>query len=120
MVKAATVRKVKLITSYDEHTDMAGLQEKFDELKVRGSLRHPGWLRSESTADFIGIRNRSQEVRVPSNVGPAAGSRRHIPSLLSILHESCGDPCKGARDTGEIAYECRANTRPVRGTSNGQ
>jgi len=32
-VKAATVRNVKLITSYDEDTDMAGLQEKFDELK---------------------------------------------------------------------------------------
>jgi ATP-dependent Lon protease len=32
-VKAATVRNVRLITSYDQQTDMAGLQEKFDELK---------------------------------------------------------------------------------------
>jgi ATP-dependent Lon protease len=33
VVKAATVRNIKLITSYDDHTDMASLQEKFDELK---------------------------------------------------------------------------------------
>ena len=33
VVKAATVRNVKLITSYDQQTDMAGLQEKLDELK---------------------------------------------------------------------------------------
>ena len=33
VVKAATVRNVKLTTSYDQQTDMAGLQEKFDELK---------------------------------------------------------------------------------------
>jgi ATP-dependent Lon protease len=33
VVKAATVRTVALITSYDQQTDMAGLQEKLDELK---------------------------------------------------------------------------------------
>jgi ATP-dependent Lon protease len=33
VVKAATVRKVTLITSYDQQTDMAGLQDKLDELK---------------------------------------------------------------------------------------
>lgn len=33
VVKAATVRNIKLITSYDEHTDMPSLQEKLDELK---------------------------------------------------------------------------------------
>jgi ATP-dependent Lon protease len=33
VVKAATVRTVTLITSYDQQTDMAGLQEKLDELK---------------------------------------------------------------------------------------
>ena len=33
IVKAATVRTVTLITSYDQQTDMAGLQEKLDELK---------------------------------------------------------------------------------------
>ena len=33
MVKAATVRSVTLVTSYDERTDMADLQEKLDELK---------------------------------------------------------------------------------------
>ena len=31
--KAATVRSVTLVTSYDERTDMADLQEKLDELK---------------------------------------------------------------------------------------
>jgi ATP-dependent Lon protease len=33
VVKAATVRSVTLITSYDQQTDMAALQEKLDELK---------------------------------------------------------------------------------------
>jgi ATP-dependent Lon protease len=33
VVKAATVRSVTLITSHDQQTDMAGLQEKLDELK---------------------------------------------------------------------------------------
>jgi ATP-dependent Lon protease len=33
IVKAATIRSVTLITSYDQQTDMAGLQEKLDELK---------------------------------------------------------------------------------------
>jgi ATP-dependent Lon protease len=33
VVKAVTVRSVRLITSYDQQTDMAGLQEKLDELK---------------------------------------------------------------------------------------
>ena len=33
VVKAATVRRVTLVTSYDQQTDMAGLQEKLDELK---------------------------------------------------------------------------------------
>ena len=33
VVKAATVRQVSLVTSYDEQTDMAGLKEKLDELK---------------------------------------------------------------------------------------
>jgi ATP-dependent Lon protease len=33
VVKAATVRQVTLITSYDQQTDMAGLKEKLDELK---------------------------------------------------------------------------------------
>ena len=33
VVKAATVRRVSLVTSYDQQTDMAGLQEKLDELK---------------------------------------------------------------------------------------
>jgi ATP-dependent Lon protease len=33
VVKAATVRNVRLITSYDQQTDMAGLQEKLEELK---------------------------------------------------------------------------------------
>ncbi|MBJ6127403.1 BREX system Lon protease-like protein BrxL [Microvirga splendida] len=33
VVKAATVRRIALITSYDQQTDMAGLQEKLDELK---------------------------------------------------------------------------------------
>jgi ATP-dependent Lon protease len=33
VVKAGTVQNVKLITSYDQQTDMAGLQEKLDELK---------------------------------------------------------------------------------------
>lgn len=33
VVKAATVRNVRLITSYDHQTDMAGLQEKLGELK---------------------------------------------------------------------------------------
>lgn len=33
VVKAFTVRKIILVTSYDEQTDMAGLQEKLDELK---------------------------------------------------------------------------------------
>src|SRR5262249_18767622 len=33
VVKAATVRSVSLITSYDQQTDMASLQEKLDELK---------------------------------------------------------------------------------------
>jgi ATP-dependent Lon protease len=32
-VRAATVRSITLITSYDQQTDMALLQEKFDELK---------------------------------------------------------------------------------------
>jgi len=33
VVKAATVRRVTLITSFDQQTDLAGLQEKLDELK---------------------------------------------------------------------------------------
>jgi ATP-dependent Lon protease len=33
VVKAATVRKVRLISSYDQHTDLAALNEKLDELK---------------------------------------------------------------------------------------
>lgn len=33
VVKAATVRSVTLITSYDQQTDMVALQEKLDELK---------------------------------------------------------------------------------------
>ena len=33
VVKTDTVRTVTLFTSYDQQTDMAGLQEKFDELK---------------------------------------------------------------------------------------
>jgi ATP-dependent Lon protease len=33
VVKAATVRRVSLVTSYDQQTDMAGLKEKLDELK---------------------------------------------------------------------------------------
>jgi ATP-dependent Lon protease len=33
VVKAATVRQVTLVTSYDQQTDMAGLNEKLDELK---------------------------------------------------------------------------------------
>lgn len=33
VVKTDTVRAVTLFTSYDQQTDMAGLQEKFDELK---------------------------------------------------------------------------------------
>jgi ATP-dependent Lon protease len=33
LVKTDTVRAVTLFTSYDQQTDMAGLQEKFDELK---------------------------------------------------------------------------------------
>lgn len=33
MVKAATVRKVRLISSYDQHTDLAALNEKLDELR---------------------------------------------------------------------------------------
>jgi ATP-dependent Lon protease len=33
VVKAATVRSVTLVTSYDERTDMADLHEKLDELK---------------------------------------------------------------------------------------
>lgn len=33
LVKAATVRRVTLITSFDQQTDLAGLQEKLDELK---------------------------------------------------------------------------------------
>jgi ATP-dependent Lon protease len=33
MVKAATVRSITLVTSYDERTDMADVQEKLDELK---------------------------------------------------------------------------------------
>jgi ATP-dependent Lon protease len=33
VVKAATVRRITLTTSYDQQTDMAGLQEKLDELK---------------------------------------------------------------------------------------
>ncbi|MEY9741214.1 ATP-dependent Lon protease [Bradyrhizobium japonicum] len=33
VVKAATVRSVTLITSYDQQTDIAALQEKLDELK---------------------------------------------------------------------------------------
>jgi ATP-dependent Lon protease len=33
MVKAATVRNVTLITSYDQQTDLASLKEKLDELK---------------------------------------------------------------------------------------
>ena len=33
MVKAATVRRVTLVTSFDQQTDLAGLQEKLDELK---------------------------------------------------------------------------------------
>ncbi len=33
VVKAATVRRVTLVTSFDQQTDLAGLQEKLDELK---------------------------------------------------------------------------------------
>jgi ATP-dependent Lon protease len=33
VAKTDTVRTVTLFTSYDQQTDMAGLQEKFDELK---------------------------------------------------------------------------------------
>ena len=33
VVKAATVRSVTLVTSYDERTDLADIQEKLDELK---------------------------------------------------------------------------------------
>jgi ATP-dependent Lon protease len=33
VVKAATIRSITLITSFDQHTDLAGLQEKLDELK---------------------------------------------------------------------------------------
>jgi ATP-dependent Lon protease len=33
VVKAGTVRSVNLVTSYDQQTDMVGLQEKLDELK---------------------------------------------------------------------------------------
>ena len=33
VVKAATIRSITLVTSFDQHTDLAGLQEKLDELK---------------------------------------------------------------------------------------
>jgi ATP-dependent Lon protease len=33
VVKADTVRRISLVTSYDEQTDMAALQEKLDDLK---------------------------------------------------------------------------------------
>ena len=33
IVKAATVQRITLVTSYDQQTDMAGLKEKLDELK---------------------------------------------------------------------------------------
>jgi Phospholipase D-like domain at C-terminus of MIT len=33
VVKVPTIRKIKLVTSYDEKTDMAGLNEKIEELK---------------------------------------------------------------------------------------
>ena len=34
VVKATTIRQVTLVTSYDPQTDIAGLQEKLDELKL--------------------------------------------------------------------------------------
>jgi ATP-dependent Lon protease len=33
VIKAATVRRITLVTSYDQHTDLAGLREKLDVLK---------------------------------------------------------------------------------------